>query len=309
MSRLVLKRLAVGVFVLWGAVTLMFVLLRLAPGDPATLMLGTDASPEQIAQMRTRLGLDQSMLQQYVNYLGQVVRLDFGDSFRFRAPAMEVVTGRLGATIMLTAAATVIAVVVGMALGIAAGRRPESRMDRAVSALAITFQAMPTFWVGIMLVLLFTVRLGVLPSSGTGTWRHLVLPAVSLSMPFIAIVARIARASISESMQSGYIQTARSKGLTEGQTVRGHALRNSMAPVVTIVGLQIGALLGGAVVVENVFAWPGLGSLIVQAVANRDYAVVQAAALLIAGFVVVLNLLTDISYGLIDPRIRVGGRS
>lgn len=309
MRTLILKRLGVGIFVLWGAVTLMFILLRLAPGDPATLLLGTDASPEQIAQMRARLGLDRSMFEQYLAYLGQVVRLDFGSSFRFHEPAMEIVTGRLGATILLTAAATVIAVVVGLALGIAAGRRPESRTDRAVSALAIVFQSMPTFWVGIMLVLLFTVRLGLLPSSGTGSWQHLVLPAVTLAMPFVAIVARISRASISESMQSGYIQTARSKGLTEGQTVRGHALRNSMAPVVTIVGLQIGALLGGAVVVENVFAWPGLGSLIVQSVANRDYAVVQAAALLIAGAVVVLNLLTDISYGLIDPRIRVGRRS
>lgn len=309
MSRLVTRRLAVGVFVLWGAVTLMFVLLRLAPGDPAALMLGTDATDEQIAAMRQQLGLDRSLFEQYIAYLGQAVQLDFGDSYRFRAPAMDIVFDRLGPTIQLTLAATVIAVVVGLGLGIVAGRRPESRTDRAVSALAIVFQAMPTFWVGIMLVLLFTVKLGMLPSSGTGTLRHLILPAVTLSMPFVAIVARIARASISESMQSGYIQTARSKGLTEWQTVRGHALRNSMGPVVTIVGLQIGALLGGAVVVENVFAWPGLGSLIVQSVANRDYAVVQAAALLIAAIVVILNLLTDISYGLIDPRIRVGGRS
>lgn len=309
MSRLAVRRLAVGVFVLWGAVTLMFVLLRLAPGDPASLLLGTDASPEQVAEMRQRLGLDDSMAVQYLRYLGQVVRLDFGSSFRFGSPAMAVVLSRLGATIQLTLAATAIAVAVGLVLGISAGRRPESRTDRLVSALAIVFQAMPTFWIGIMLILLFTVRLGLLPSSGAGGWQHLLMPAVTLAMPFVAIVARIARASIAESMQAGYIQTARSKGLTEGQVVRGHALRNSLGPVVTIVGLQIGALLGGAVVVENVFAWPGLGSLIVQSVSYRDYAVVQAAALLIAGVVVVLNLLTDISYGLIDPRIRVGVRA
>jgi peptide/nickel transport system permease protein len=307
--RLVAKRLAIGVFVLWGAVTLMFVLLRMAPGDPATLLLGIDATPEQILELRQRMGLDESLFLQYVRYLGDVVTLDFGSSFRFASPAMSVVLSRLGATVQLTLAATAIAVTAGLALGIGAGRRPESRTDRLVSALSIVFQAMPTFWIGIMLILLFTVRLGVLPSSGTGGWQHLVLPAATLAMPFIAIVARIARASIAESMQAGYIQTARSKGLTEGQVVRGHALRNSLGPVVTVVGLQVGALLGGAVVVENVFAWPGLGSLIVQSVSYRDYAVVQAAALLIASLVVVLNLLTDISYGAIDPRIRVGGRA
>ena len=309
MIRLILNRLATGVFVLWGAVTLMFVLLRLAPGDPASLILGADATPEQMAELRASMGLDDSMIVQYLRYLGDAFRLDFGTSFRFAAPAMSVVTSRLGATIALTLAATVIAVVIGLTLGVLAGRNPGSAVDRITSTISVFCQAMPTFWIGIMLILVFTVQLHILPSSGAGTFQQLIMPACTLAMPFIAIVARICRSSVAESMSAGYIDTARSKGDTEGQVVVGHALRNSLGPVVTVVGLQMGALLGGAVVVENVFAWPGLGSLIVQSVSYRDYSVVQAAALLIAGIVVLLNLATDISYGAIDPRVRVEGRS
>ena len=306
MSALIVRRLAIGVFVLWGATTMMFVLLRLAPGDPATLLLGPDASPDDLAALRQSLGLDRPLVVQYLTYVTDAARFDFGRSFRFGQPAMDVVLSRLQATVELTLTATIIAVVVGLALGMLAGRRPDGPMDRVVSGLTILLQGMPTFWVGIMLVLLFTANLGLLPSSGVGTPQHLVLPAVTLSLPFTAIVARITRTSVAQSMREPYIQTARSKGLTDFQILTGHALRNSLVPVVTIVGLQMGALLGGAVVVENVFAWPGLGSLVVESVSNRDYAVVQAAALLIAAFVVVLSMIADLSYSLLDPRVRTG---
>ncbi|MEV0648253.1 ABC transporter permease [Phytomonospora sp. NPDC050363] len=307
MTGLVIRRLAVGVFVLWGAVTLMFALLRLAPGDPATLMLGPDATGAEVDALRTELGLDEGLLSQYLTYLGHLARLDFGDSYRFGLPAMEVVLDRLQATVELTVTATVIAAVAGLTLGMLAGYRPNGRLDRVVSGVTILLQGMPTFWVGIMLVLLLSATVHLLPSSGVGTPQHMIMPAVTLSLPFTAIVARIARTSVVDAMQEPYVQTAYSKGLSRFQVLTGHVLRNSLTPVVTIIGLQMGALLGGAVIVENVFAWPGLGSLIVESVANRDYAVVQAAVLLIAAVVVVLNLLADLSYSLLDPRIRTGG--
>jgi peptide/nickel transport system permease protein len=306
MTGLILRRLLIGVFVLWGAVTLMFVLLRLAPGDPATLLLGPDATPDEIAALRERMGLDRALPLQYVSYLGQLARLDFGRSYRFNLPAMSVVLSHLPATVSLTLTAALIAVCLGLGLGMLAGLRPDSVLDRVVSGLTITLQGMPTFWVGIMLILLFAATLRVLPSSGPGSPDHIVLPAVTLSLPFTAIVARITRSSVAESMREPYIQTAQSKGLTDVQVLTGHALRNSLVPVVTIVGLQMGALLGGAVIVENVFAWPGLGSLMVDSINYRDYTVVQAAVALIAAIVVVLNLLVDVSYALIDPRIRAG---
>ncbi|WP_405148629.1 ABC transporter permease [Sphaerisporangium sp. NBC_01403] len=309
MSSLVTRRLAVGVFVLWGAVTLMFTLIRLAPGDPASLLLGPDAGADEVAALRERMGLDQGLVAQYLSYLGRLAHLDFGQSYRFGMPAMDVVLDRVQATAELTVAATLIATVAGLALGMLAGYRPNSRLDRLVSAITILLQGMPTFWAGIMLVLLFTATLGLLPSSGVGSPQHLILPSVTLALPFTAIVARITRTSVADAMQEPYIQTARSKGLTSAQALTGHALRNSLVPVVTIIGLQMGALLGGAVIVENVFAWPGLGSLVVESVSTRDYAVVQAAALLVAGIVVVLNLLADLSYALLDPRIRTGARS
>jgi peptide/nickel transport system permease protein len=306
---LILRRLLVGIFVLWGAVTLMFVLVRLAPGDPATLLLGPDASRDDISALREQMGLNRPLPVQYLSYLGQIARFDFGRSYRFEAPAMQVVVSHVPATINLTLTATVIAVILGLGLGMLAGYRPDSALDRVVSGLTILLQGMPTFWVGIMLILLFAATLRLLPSSGPGSPVHLVLPAVTLALPFTAIVARITRTSVASAMREPYVQTARSKGLTNVQVLTGHALRNSLVPVITIVGLQMGALLGGAVIVENVFAWPGLGSLMVSSVSYRDYAVVQATVALIAGIVVVLNLLVDLAYALVDPRIRSGARA
>ncbi|GHE79198.1 peptide ABC transporter permease [Amycolatopsis deserti] len=309
MTRMVVRRLLIGLFVLWGAATLIFLIVRAAPGDPAQVLLGPDASRQQIAEVTANLGLDRPLYEQYLGYLGDVARFDFGESHRLARPAMDAVLERLPATIDLTLAATALAVVLGLVLGVLAGGRPGGRLDRVVSSATIALQSFPTFWVGIMLILLFSLGLRILPSSGVGTPAHLVLPAVTLSLPFIAIVARVTRSSLAESMGEQYVQTARSKGLTENQVLLGHVLRNSLIPVVTVVGLHVGQLMGGVVIVENVFAWPGLGSLIVDAVANRDYAVVQAATLLIATVVMVLNLVADLVYQRLDPRIRLEGVS
>lgn len=300
------RRLAIGVFVLWGVTTLMFVLIRVAPGDPATTLLGPDATREQVEALSERLGLNGGVLEQYFTYFRQLAVLDFGASFRNDRPAMELVLSRLPETLQLTLAATLIACVVGLSLSYIAARRPDGVVDRIVSVISILFQGMPTFWVGIMLILVFALLLRATPSSGAGGLAHLILPSVTLSLPFIAIIARISRATLTEAMREPYVQTALAKGLSRGEALRAHAFRNAMGPVVTIVGLQVGALVGGAVVVENVFAWPGLGTLIVDSVAYRDYAVVQAAVIIIALFVLVLNLLADIVNALLDPRIRVG---
>ncbi|GGN10456.1 ABC transporter permease [Streptomyces fuscichromogenes] len=306
MIRMIVHRLLIGVFVMWGAASLIFLIVRAAPGDPATVLLGPDATRSQIDQLHASLGLDRPLAVQYLDYLGDVCRLDFGQSHWLGRPAMGAVLDRLPATVDLTATATAIAVTVGLALGMLAGARPGGPLDRVVSACTIALQSFPTFWIGIMLVLVFALSLRVLPSSGVGTPQHLVLPAVTLSFPFVAIIARLTRTSLAETMRESYIQTARAKGLTERQVLFGHALRNSLIPVVTVVGVQVGALVGGAVIVENVFAWPGLGSLVVEAVANRDYTVVQGATLLIAGIVVVLNLTADLLIAQLDPRIRTG---
>ncbi|MCW6007048.1 ABC transporter permease [Micromonospora sp. CPCC 205371] len=305
MIRVIVKRLLVGLLVMWGAASLIFLIVRVAPGDPATILLGPDADPEQIAELTARLGLDQPKLTQYAHYLADVARFDFGESYRLGRPAMSEVLERLPATAELMLSSTAIAVVFGVTLGLLAGARPGRLVDRVVSASTIALQSFPTFWVGIMLILVFALWLGVLPSADAGTPAHLVLPAVTLALPFTATVARLTRTSVAETMREPYIQTARSKGLTEPQVLIGHALRNSLIPVVTIVGLHMGGLMGGAVIVENVFAWPGLGSLVVDAVASRDYEVVQAATFLIAGIVMLFNLVADLLYSRLDPRIKL----
>ncbi|MFI7130902.1 ABC transporter permease [Nonomuraea sp. NPDC050153] len=307
MIRVIAKRLLVGVLVMWGAASLIFLIVRVAPGDPATILLGPDASREQVSELTGKLGLDRPVFSQYLAYLGDVARLRFGDSYRFDRPAMSEVFERLPATADLMLAATLIAVSLGLVLGLVAGARPGGAVDRLVTACTIALQSFPTFWVGIMLILVFALALRMLPSAGAGTAAHLVLPAVTLALPFTAIVARLTRTSVAETMGEPYIQTARSKGLTEQQVLLGHALRNSLIPVVTIVGLHMGGLMGGAVVVENVFAWPGLGTLVVDAVSNRDYAVVQAATFLIAGIVMLFNLVADLLYSQLDPRIKLDG--
>ncbi|RII17880.1 Glutathione transport system permease protein GsiC [Streptomyces sp. YIM 130001] len=299
------KRLAIGLLTIWGVVTAVFVVIRLAPGDQATVALGPGAKAEEIEALRQSLGLDESVFVQYFAYLGDAATLDFGQSYRYGRPAMDAVLERFPATVELAVAATVIAVVVGLVLGIIAGHRPGSLIDRAVSTFTLALQALPPFWVGIMLILVLALQAQLLPSAGGGSFAQLVLPATTLSIPFTALVARMTRSGVAETMTEAFVQTARSKGLSETQVLSGHVLKNSLIPVVTVVGLQVGTLLGGAVVIETVFAWPGLGSLLVSAVGNRDYAVVQGATFLIAICVIVLNLAADLVNAKLDPRIRL----
>ncbi|RZU20615.1 peptide/nickel transport system permease protein [Kribbella rubisoli] len=307
MIRVVVKRLLIGVLVMWGAASLIFLIVRVAPGDPVSILLGPDATQDQVKELSASLGLQRPLAVQYVDYLGHAVRLDFGDSYRLGHPAMSEVLERLPATAELMLASTLIAVVLGLTLGLLAGGRPGSVVDRVVSAAAIALQSFPTFWIGIMLILVFALALRLLPSSGSGTPQHLILPAITMALPFTAIVARLTRTSVAETLREPYIQTAKSKGLTDRQVLLGHALRNSLLPVVTIVGLHMGGLMGGAVIVENVFSWPGLGSLVVDSVTNRDYEVVQAATFVIAGIVMLFNLAADLVYSQLDPRIRLEG--
>ena len=307
MGAYVVRRLFFSLFVLWGAVTIIFVVLRLVPGDPAYIMLGPDADQAQVAALRAQLGLDQSLIQQYATYLANVVHLDFGESFRLNADSMSLVMQRVPATIQLATTALLLSLLIGLPLGVIAALRAHSWVDRTISVFSLMGQSTPSFWLGIVLILVFARGLKVLPSAGSGTWSHLVLPTITLALPFLAILVRLTRSGLLEVVHEGYVQTARAKGLGEGIVILVHALRNALIPIVTVVGLQFGALLGGTVIVETVFAWPGVGRLLIDSIGRRDYGVVQASILLVATIFVVINLFVDLLYGFLDPRVRLAG--
>ena len=308
MKRDMMKRLGTTLLVVWGAVTLIFLLIRLAPGDPALVMLGPTATAEQLATLRSRLGLDEPLASQYLIFLGDLLRFDFGTSIRLGKPAMDAVLERLPATIELTVWATIFSVGLGIPLGTLAGRRPGGAMDRTISSLALFGKSLPGFWLGVILILIFARQLRWLPSFGTGSFAHVVLPALTMTLPFMAIVVRLTRSTVVDTLREPFVQTAYAKGLTERQVMSDHVVRNSLLPVVTMTGLQLTTLVGGAVITETVFAWPGIGSLLVDSVAGRDYSVVQAIAIVVALMVVLINVLTDLLYARLDPRIRLGGQ-
>jgi ABC-type dipeptide/oligopeptide/nickel transport system permease component len=307
MGAYVVRRLFFSLFVLWGAVTIIFVVLRLVPGDPAYIMLGPDADQAQVDALRAQLGLDHSLIQQYATYLANVVHLDFGESFRLNADSMSLVLQRVPATIQLASTALLLSLLIGLPLGVIAALRANSWVDRSISVFSLMGQSTPSFWLGIVLILVFARGLQVLPSAGSGTWSHLVLPTITLALPFLAILVRLTRSGLLEVVHEGYVQTARAKGLGEGIVILVHALRNALIPIVTVVGLQFGALLGGTVIVETVFAWPGVGRLLIDSIGRRDYGVVQASILLVATIFVFINLLVDLLYGFLDPRVRLAG--
>lgn len=304
MGAYLLQRLGYSVFVLWGALTVVFVVVRLVPGDPAQMMLGTQATQTEVAALRQQLGLDQPLPMQYLRYLGQAARLDFGLSLRLEVPAVSAVAGRLPATALLAITAMTLAILVSLPLGMAAAIYQRSPLDRLVSMASLVGQAAPSFWLGIMFILVFARRLQWLPSAGIGGWRHLVLPALTLGLPLVGILTRLIRSGLLEVLNDDYIRTATAKGLTPRAVILRHALRNALIPVVTVAGLQFGSLLAGAVIVETVFAWPGAGRLLVDAIGNRDYPIVQVAVLFITAGFVLLNLLVDLSYSVLDPRVR-----
>lgn len=305
MTRVVAQRVAIALFVVWGAATFVFILIRLAPGDPAIMLAGPYATTSDVEQIRKTMGLDQSILYQYWSFLQDLAHFDFGFSRRLNGDAMSLVLARVPATIELAVAALLLGVAIGFPLGIMGGRRPGSRTNRAVTATSLILQSPPGFWVGVMLILIFSRELHVFPSSGRGGIEYLVLPATALSVHFVGVVARLSQSGLEAILDDPFMQTARAKGISEAAVIRGHGIRNMLIPVVTVVGLQVSTLLGGAVIIEQVFAWPGLGRLLVDAITNRDYSVVQAATVFIALMVAITNMAVDLVYAVIDPRIRL----
>lgn len=303
MIGLVLRGLGRALLVLITAATIVFALIHLS-GDPIAGFTPPGASPEQQAILRHELGLDRSLLTQYGIFLRDASTGDFGDSWRAKRPALDMVITRLPATLRLTLAAVTIAVVVGGGLGIAAARRPGGGIDAFSRLLALIGQATPGFWLGTMLILLFAVRLKWLPSSGDDSWKSLVLPAVTLAVHPAGMIARMLRGGVIEAHAADYARTAQSKGLSGGAIVRRHLLPNASVPVIGYLGLQVSFLIGGAVVVESVFAYPGIGRLAMQAVSDRDLPVIQAFVVVVAAFILVVNLLVEVTAAWIDPRLR-----
>ena len=304
MKTYILRRVAQSALTLLGVSVLVFVILRVLPGDPARMLLPDGAPEAAVAELNRQLGLREPLIVQYGLFLRSVAHGDFGQSFQYRAPALRVVLERLPATVQLTAAAMLATIAAGVSLGIVTAVLRGTRYDVAGTILAVLGQSLPNFWLGIMLILLFGVALRWLPTSGFASWTSLVLPAVTLAAFPTALVARLTRSSMLEILNRDYIRTGRAKGLTEPSVVLRHALRNAAIPVLTVIGLQIGSLLGGAVITESVFAWPGMGKLIVDAIFFRDFPVVQTVLILSATVFVVINLVVDLLYTVIDPRIR-----
>jgi peptide/nickel transport system permease protein len=300
------NRLLHAVAVLFGVVSVTFALLHLA-GDPLAGLMPPGAAPEVESQIRAAYGLDRPLPEQYLDFVGRAMRGDFGDSWRQGRPALEAVLERLPATLWLTALATILAVVVGTFLGVSAAARPGSAWDIVARSTALLGQAVPAFWLGTMLILLFSVGLQWLPSSGLEGPGGIILPALSLAAYPAATLTRLLRASVMETLGADYIRAARAKGLSRSRILIGHALRNAALPALAFTGLQVGFLLGGAVIVEGVFAYPGIGGLALDAVAARDIPLVEAFVWVVAVMILVVNLLTDTLAMLLDPRLREDG--
>jgi len=304
MVRYLVRRLALTIPVLLGVATLVFALIHLVPGDPVQSMLGETASQEEVEQLRHTLGLDRPLLVQYKSFLTGLVRGDLGTSFRFGTPVSQEIASRLFRTIQLAVAAMGVAILIALPLGIVAAVYRGTTIDHAAMTLALVGISMPNFWLGPLLAILFAVQLGWLPVAGTGTIWHLVLPSVTLGAALAAILARMTRASVLEELRELYVLAARARGASRVRAVVRHAFRNSLIPIVTIIGLQFGAVLTGTIITETIFAWPGVGRLLIQAINFRDYPLVQGCILFISFTYVMMNLLTDVTYGLLDPRIR-----
>ena len=288
---------------LWLVSTVVFVVMRLS-GDPVPLLLPPDAPVAEMERVRHDLGLDRPLPVQYAVFAGNVLRGDFGRSIHFRQPAMAVALSYLPATLELGVAAFLIAVVVALPVGVFSAVRRNSPLDHAAMALALIGQSAPTFFLGILFILVFSLWLDLFPTSGRGDWRHLVLPALTLGAFAMASIARITRSAVLEVQHADFVRTARAKGLGEVVVVAKHTLRNAALPILTITGLQFGTLLGGAVVTETVFSWPGMGRLAIQSIYNRDYPVVQSTVFIAAVLFIVINLALDALYGVLDPRTR-----
>ena len=304
MLRYILRRILMLVPVLFGVTLVSFSLLHLVPGDPAEVLGGQEATKEDVERIRREYGLDRPLAVQYLRFAANAARGDFGVSIQSRHPVRDLLLQRLAFTLQLSLASILVASAVGLLAGVVSSTRPYSLFD-ATSMLGALFGiSMPIFWLGLLLILVFAVRLHWLPSGGTGTLLHLILPAIALGGASAAVIARMTRASMLEVVQQDYIRTARAKGHREGVVILRHALKNAMIPILTVFGLEFGSMLGGAVLTETVFSLPGIGRLLVEGIFARDYPVVQGAMILVGTTFVLVNLLTDVAYAFFDPRIR-----
>lgn len=303
MGKFLIRRLLQIIPVLFIISFVVFCLVFVA-GDPVALMLPEDASPEDIEQLRESLGLNKPFHIQYFTYMLGLVKFDFGESFRYGQSALPIVLERLPATLELATASMFIAIIIAIPFGIWSATKKNSPVDLLATGGAVLWKAMPNFWLGIMLILLFSVTLGWFPVSGRGTFSHLILPSLTLGTGIAAEMTRLIRSSMLEILNQDYIRTAKSKGIRDFFVVNKHAFRNALIPVVTITALQTSTVVGGTLITETVFSWPGLGQLLIQAVNTRDMAIVQASVFIIAFMVILMNLLADIVYKILDPRIK-----
>lgn len=304
MAKYISKRLLQAIFVLLGVSLVAFIILHLS-GDPLSLLISSGATPEQEAAIRTKMGLDDPLYVQYFRFLAQILHGDFGESLYYKQSTLSLIMNRLPATIQLTFAGILVATVIGIPLGIIAATKKGSVVDSVVRIIAICGQAIPSFWLGLMMILIFSVKLKWLPTSGRGTFAQMIMPAITVGLFSMASVCRLTRSTMIETLKTDYIRTAKAKGLHKARIIVVHALRNSLLPVVTTIGMEIGHLLGGTLLTETIFSWPGIGSLAVQAITNRDYPLVQTAVLITAFMFVIVNLIVDLLYAVIDPRIDV----
>ena len=304
MLQYLIKRLLSTIPVLIGMSLLLFIMLRSLPGDPAQVLAGQMASPEDIQQIRVQLGLDKPIYVQYGKFIVNLVKLDLGRSARTQNPVIEEIWARLPNTILLSVVAIFLACLFGIPAGVVSAIRPYTWLDYLVTSTALFGVSMPVFWLGLMLVVLFSVILQWLPAGGTGGVEYLILPSITLAAFVTAFIARMTRASMLESLGQDFVTTARSKGLKENVVIIRHALKNALIPIITVIGLQFGSLLGGAILTETVFAWPGMGRLIVDSILARDYPMIQGSILIFGLLYVLINILVDMLYAFVDPRIR-----
>ena len=304
MLTFVARRLLLAVPVLLGVVFAVMLTVELIPGDAVALMLGEHATPEAVARLRDYLGLDKPMLVRYAAYVGRVAHGDLGRSIQQNRPVVDELASAWPATLELTAAALVLAAVAGVAAGVISAVWPNSVFDALARVGSLFGLSMPVFWTGLVLIVVFALWVPWLPVGGMGSPSHLVLPAVTLALPSVAMVARMTRSSVLEVLREDYVRTARAKGAGRLRVVAVHALRNALIPVVTTVGLQVGTLFAGAILTETIFAWPGVGKWLVEAIHRRDYAAVQGGILCTATIIIAVNLVVDVLYGVINPRIR-----
>lgn len=304
MTQYLIRRVLQAIVVIWGVSTIVFLMSHLT-GDPGALLLPPNVNAEQLAQFRNDMGLDQPLYVQYLKFLGELAQGDLGVSIQRKEPVAGLVLERLPATLKLAGAAFLISTLIAFPVGIYGATHRGSIGERVIFALTVLAQSMPVFWFGLMLILFFGVQLRWLPVAGSDTFLHIVLPAAALSVYSTARNSRLLRSSMLEALGNEYVRTARAKGLNERVVVWRHALRNSLIPVVTLIGLQLGVLMGGAIVTETVFSWPGVGRLIADAIAFRDYPLIQGGVLFLSGVFVVANLIVDLVYVAIDPRIRI----